>query len=131
MKPENLYPASKDQLNLVLSFFSRVDAKLSVVLAVDTGMLAVLAGDAPPVKSLSYLMIIFVWIGRAPNVAAKLSAIRDRYATYITKAVFDVINDNRNYGGDPRRIMWEAATWSRGTAYGVTDLYRSNWTWKP
>jgi adenylate cyclase len=72
-----------------------------------------------------------VWIGRAPNVAAKLSAIRDGYATYITKAVYDVLNDTSKYGGDPRRLMWEAATWNKGAAYGVTDLYRSNWTWKP
>jgi hypothetical protein len=62
MKPENLYPASKDLLNLVLSFFSRVDAKLSVVLAVDTAMLAVLAADAPPVKAFSVLIIIFASI---------------------------------------------------------------------
>jgi hypothetical protein len=57
MKPENLYPASKDQLNLILSFFSRVDAKLSVVLAVNTGMLAVLGADSPPIKVYSWLMV--------------------------------------------------------------------------
>ena len=62
MKSENLYSASKDQLSVVLSFFSRVDAKLSVILAVDTGMLAVLATDAPPVKHFSWLMIIFAAI---------------------------------------------------------------------
>jgi hypothetical protein len=38
---------ARDQLNLVLSFFARVDAKASVVLAVNTGMLAVLASNAP------------------------------------------------------------------------------------
>jgi ABC-type phosphate transport system permease subunit len=62
MKPENLYSASKDQLNLVLSFFSRVDAKLSVVLAVDTGMFAVLGADSPPIKNFSWFMIIFAAI---------------------------------------------------------------------
>lgn len=59
MKSENLYNASKDQLNLVLSFFSRVDSKLSVVLALDTGMLAVLAADAPPMKALTWPMMVF------------------------------------------------------------------------
>lgn len=58
MKPETIYSASKDQLNLVLSFFSRVDSKLSVVLAMDTGMLAVLGAYAPPLKSLSSPMLI-------------------------------------------------------------------------
>jgi hypothetical protein len=39
---------ARDQLNLVLGFFPRVDAKSSAVLAVNTGMLAVLASNAPP-----------------------------------------------------------------------------------
>src|SRR5208283_2331898 len=52
------YAASKDQLNLVLSFFPRVDAKLSVILAIDTGMLAVLGSDAPPLAALSLPMIV-------------------------------------------------------------------------
>ena len=62
MKPDNLYPVSKDLLTIVLSFFSRVDAKLSVVLAVDTGMLAVLGADSPPIKTYSWLMIIVAGI---------------------------------------------------------------------
>jgi hypothetical protein len=41
---------TKDQLNLVLSFFSRVDSKASVVLAVDTAMLGYLASKIPQVK---------------------------------------------------------------------------------
>lgn len=44
-----------EQLNLVLGFFSRVDAKASVVLAIDTGMLAVLASNAPPLHQMSIL----------------------------------------------------------------------------
>jgi hypothetical protein len=43
MKPELLPSVAKDQLNLVLNFFSRVDSKASVVLAVDTGMAGYLA----------------------------------------------------------------------------------------
>jgi hypothetical protein len=58
MKPESFYTPSKDQLNLVLSFFSRVDTKLSVVLAVDTGMLAVLGSDSPPLNTLSWPALV-------------------------------------------------------------------------
>lgn len=58
MKPESLYAASRDQLSLVLSFFPRVDSKLSVVLAIDTGMLAVLGTDAPPIHDLSGPMAV-------------------------------------------------------------------------
>jgi hypothetical protein len=48
MKTELLLAQAKDQLDLVLSFFSRVDAKASVVLAVDTGMAGYLASRLPP-----------------------------------------------------------------------------------
>jgi hypothetical protein len=41
--------ASK-QLDLVLSFFVRVDGRLSVLLGVNVGMLGVLAVNAPPVR---------------------------------------------------------------------------------
>ena len=60
MKTEHRYSACKDQLAFVLSFFSRVDSKLSVILALDTGMLAVLASDAPPVKDLTWTMLTCV-----------------------------------------------------------------------
>jgi hypothetical protein len=58
MKSDNLYNASKDQLDLVLGFFTRADSKLSVVLALDTGMLAVLAADAPPLSALTWPTIV-------------------------------------------------------------------------
>lgn len=54
MKPELSPSAAKDQLNLVLSFFSRVDAKASVVLGVDTAMAGYLAGRMPSLKTMPY-----------------------------------------------------------------------------
>jgi hypothetical protein len=52
MKPELFHSVAKDQLNLVLSFFSRVDAKASVVLAVDTAMAGYLAARLPSLKAI-------------------------------------------------------------------------------
>ncbi len=73
-----------------------------------------------------------IWVGRAPNIAAKLSGLRDAgCVTYITKAVFDALNDDAKYGGTPKKVMWEARTWNDGTSYGVRDVYRSGWTWEP
>lgn len=72
-----------------------------------------------------------VWVGKAANIAAKLSAVREGYATYITKNVFDSMLDTSKYGGDPYRLMWESRTWNDGKAYDVADVYRSNWHWKP
>jgi hypothetical protein len=54
MTSEHQRGAALDQLNLILSFFPRVDAKLSVLVAVNTGMLAVLATNAPPLAKLSW-----------------------------------------------------------------------------
>jgi hypothetical protein len=39
---------AKDQFNRILGFFPRVEAKASVILAVDTAMLGVIAGYIPP-----------------------------------------------------------------------------------
>jgi len=55
MTSEHQKTAALEQLNLILSFFPRVDAKLSVLLAVNTGMLAVLATNTPPPAKLSWL----------------------------------------------------------------------------
>jgi hypothetical protein len=49
---------ARDQLNLVLGFFPRVDAKASVVLAINTGTLAVLASNAPPWGTMPMCAII-------------------------------------------------------------------------
>jgi hypothetical protein len=79
---EKLISACKDELQLVLSFFSRVESRSSVVLAIDTGMAAFLVGNAPPVRSFSVLMtimsiatlvllgvsIVFLYVGSAPNL---------------------------------------------------------------
>jgi adenylate cyclase len=72
-----------------------------------------------------------VWVGRAPNVAAKLSGIREGYDSYVTKRVFDAMLDTSKYGGDPKRLMWEPRTWAAGKPYGVEEIHRSNWSWTP
>jgi class 3 adenylate cyclase len=67
-----------------------------------------------------------VWVGRAANYAAKLTAISGGYPIYITADVFDKLNDSSKYGGDPRRLMWESRTW---TKMNNMSIYRSNWHW--
>jgi class 3 adenylate cyclase len=69
-----------------------------------------------------------VWVGRAPNLGAKLSGIRDGYATHITKAVYDALNDSSKLGGDPRRSMWEQTRWSD---QDNMIIFRSDWIWEP
>ena len=69
-----------------------------------------------------------VWVGRAPNFAAKLCSIRENnFATYISNDVFDRISDDAKLGGSEKKLMWESRTfkwmdkdWS---------IHRSSWIW--
>jgi hypothetical protein len=69
MKEDHLASVSKDQLNLVLSFFPRVDAKSSVVLAVNTGMVGYLAAHLPSPITLAPWELI------PPSISFLLSAL--------------------------------------------------------
>jgi uridylate cyclase len=71
-----------------------------------------------------------VWVGRAPNIAAKLSSIREAgFASYITTDVFAKLNDSAKlFNG---AAMWESRTWPKGEPYGTKSVYRSSWWLKP
>ncbi len=65
-------------------------------------------------------------IGSAPNVAARLSALRESpYRSFITKAVYDSMHDSAKiYDG---KNMWEARSL---TVKGQKmTIYRSSWGW--
>lgn len=49
---------ARDQLAMILSFFPRVDAKLSTVLAVDTAMMATLSASVPVLQKVSWYMAV-------------------------------------------------------------------------
>ena len=69
-----------------------------------------------------------VWIGHAPNLAAKLSDIRESpYNSFITKKVFDKMLDYSKYNKD-KKLMWDSRTFEfLGEKQAV---YRSNWWWE-
>lgn len=50
--------AAWNQLNLVLGFFSRIDAKLSVVLGIDLGMLALAGNRLPALHAMTWWMLL-------------------------------------------------------------------------
>lgn len=69
-----------------------------------------------------------VWVGRAANVAAKLSALREvNYGSFITSAVYKMLSDSSKMGGDPKRSMWTEHVWAETGEV----VMKSNWTWKP
>ena len=67
-----------------------------------------------------------VWIGRAANYAAKLTAISEvNKSTWITKAVYDRLRDEvKISNGSP---MWEARIW---TSMNNMPIYCSTYWWK-
>jgi adenylate cyclase len=71
-----------------------------------------------------------VWVGKAPNVAAKLSAIRDDpYNSWITADVYDIMNKEVQTSLDGRS-MWEKRINVPAVRGGGT-AYRSSWSWRP
>lgn len=71
-----------------------------------------------------------VFIGTAPNIAAKLSALRTTpYNTWIAHNVYSMLNEETKYGGNPKQDMWIAD--KRRLAGEEWSVYKSSWTWKP
>ena len=69
-----------------------------------------------------------VWVGRAANYAAKLTALNDASPVFITGEVFDRLNEVAKFGGPEKKPMWTQRKWSQMNDMRV---YCSNWTWKP
>ncbi len=66
-----------------------------------------------------------VWVGRAPNVAAKLSAMRDGLnRTWITGTVYDRLEKRSKYAKEVD--MWKQRRW---TQQGDMRVYCSNYSW--
>ena len=65
-----------------------------------------------------------VWVGRAANYAAKLSA-RSGPATQITAEVYDELDDSSRYGQDGRNMWVRTVAWE----IGHRTIYTSSWQW--
>jgi adenylate cyclase len=72
-----------------------------------------------------------IWVGRAPNIAAKLSGVRNGYNTLITSTVYNTMLDEAKYAGNPKRNMWSALRLDLDTKYALGGVYGSTWQWKP
>jgi uridylate cyclase len=66
-----------------------------------------------------------VWVGRAANYAAKLSALGESFPTWITGSVYSRLHPSLKVSNG--RPMWESRLW---TAMGNMNIYRSNWWWR-
>ncbi len=64
-----------------------------------------------------------VWVGRAANHAAKLSALSHDFPTRIASDVYNQLNHSMIFSNG--KNMWEEATWTDMQ----TKIYRSTWWW--
>ena len=96
------------------------DAKYSVrhVVGIDTSDLFVARTGIRGANDL-------VWVGRAANYAAKLSA-RSGPATQITEEVYDRLNKDSKYGANGQNM------WSRYITHEIGNraIYTSAWHWR-
>ncbi|WP_406209325.1 adenylate/guanylate cyclase domain-containing protein [Streptomyces decoyicus] len=92
---------------------------------IDTGTALVVRGGVRGHNDL-------VSIGRAPNVAAKLSDIRNGgYRTYVTHAVFNQIREDTKFSsGENRQLMWDGP-YTREVGGETLSVYKSSWWSKP
>lgn len=97
------------------------DFKISHGTGIDTGTVLIVRAGARGTNDL-------VSIGRGPNLAAKLSDLRNA-RTYITASVYTRLAESAKIGGRNKENMWTKKTWEF-LGENIT-IYQSSWQWKP
>ncbi len=96
--------------------------KIDHGVGVDTGTVLAVRGGVRGSNDL-------IWIGRAPNLAAKLSDLRDSpHQTFITASVYNMLNKASTYDGD-KNNMWEKRYWE--FLDDNIEVYCSSYHWEP
>ncbi|MEX1827308.1 Pycsar system effector family protein [Luteibacter sp. CQ10] len=76
---EELAARAKDQLALVLSFFARVETKLSVVLAVDLAMISIAFAKVLPLADVSFSVLALLAVFAVMQVASLILLYRGSF----------------------------------------------------
>lgn len=101
-----------------------VGFKFAQTVGIDSGNVQVVRGGIRNNNDL-------VWVGRAPNVAAKLSAIRDgKHSTFVTEDVYKGIAQSLRTS-TTQTDVWIRLSWNAGSQYGVPIIYGSHCTCTP
>jgi adenylate cyclase len=97
--------------------------KLAHCVGVDTSDVLVIRGGVRYDNDL-------LWVGEAPNVAAKLSGIRNSpYHSYITEGVYNRLDAEVKISNG--KNMWEKMEDYWKGVKGINVVYRSYWMWMP
>ena len=106
-----------------LSSLTKYGYRLSHCVGVASGKALVVRGGVRGTNDL-------VSIGRAPNVAAKLSEVRNgQYRSFVTAEVFSRMRFSTKHGGNPQQPMWTRET--RNVGGQVLEIYKSTWMRRP
>lgn len=98
------------------AYYTNTDFELKHVIGIDTSQLRAARIGVRGYNDL-------VWIGRAANHAAKLTNLSQR-PIWITKAVYDVMNDTVKIHNKTGMNMWEKFKWSQ---MGDVEVYASTY----
>jgi class 3 adenylate cyclase len=99
------------------AFYNKATLALNHVVGVDTSDLFVARTGVRGSNDL-------VWVGRAANIAAKLSALPPSYKTYITSAAYQAMDGSVTFSnGVP---MWKQLTWN---GFDNSTIYGSTYWW--
>ncbi|HET7150651.1 MAG TPA: hypothetical protein VFI60_04520 [Candidatus Acidoferrum sp.] len=110
----------KPKLEAKYNVFANGTYKLAHCTGIDTSEVLVVRSGIRNYNDL-------IWVGRSPNIAAKLSAVPSApYFSFVTDTVYDNMADTSKISSDNRN-MWERCDWKGG----VSVVYRSSWTWTP
>ena len=114
---EILRPKFEDKYESVKNASFKIDHGVGI----DSGTVIAVRGGARGANDL-------IWIGRAPNLAAKLSDIREPpYQSFITEPVYNNLHESSKFGGVDKKNMWEERTWT--FLNEKIKVYHSNWYW--
>ena len=104
----------------IKSEFPSTDYSINYAVGIDVSNLFVVRTGVRGANDLA-------WIGNAANVAAKLSEMSRIYdRTFVTKRLFDRLNDQSKYGGQKNECMWK----STGEIVEGESIFASSWHWK-
>jgi len=99
------------------------DFHIDHAVGVDTGTVLIVRAGARGANDL-------ISIGRAPNLAAKFSDLREgNYSTFISADVYRMMNEEVKLNLQKTENMWEARSWN--FLNESISMYRSSWWRKP
>lgn len=99
--------------------YQESDYKVQQIVGIDTSTLRVAKTGVRGDNDL-------VWIGRAANHAAKLTALKNDGPTWITGDVYKRMADEAKFGGNPKQNMWKQYRW---TQMENAEVWASSWSW--